>query len=77
MTKKQLQKEWEKIIKEVHDKPKCRTPYPKQVVLVRELLLFAEVFLAKIENKDNILFNSEVYQKVMAEYYRQKLCLKI
>ena len=70
-----LQKEWKKIIQEIHDKPKCQAPYPKQVVFTRRLLLFAEVFLEKIGNKENIPFNSELYQKVMAEYYRQKLCL--
>jgi len=77
MNKKQLQKEWDRIIKEVHDKPKCRTPYPKQVVLVRELLLLAQVILEKLEDKENVLFNSELYQKTITEYYRQKAWLKI
>ncbi len=77
MAKQQLQKEWKKIIKEVHDRPNCKIAYPKQVVFIRRLLLFAEVLLEKIENKENVLFNSVLYQRVMAEYYRQKLCLKI
>lgn len=42
-----LQKEWKKIIKEVHDKPKDKTPYPKKVVSARDLLLFAQLFLEK------------------------------
>ena len=77
MTKKQIQKEWGKIIKETHSKPKCSIPYPKQVVFARGLLIFAQALLDKIENKQNILFNSELYQKIITEYYRQKLCLKI
>lgn len=77
MTKKQLHKEWKKIIREVHDKPKCITPYPKKIVFVRELLLFAQVILGKLEDKENVLFNSELYQKIMTEYYRQKAWLKI
>jgi len=77
MTKKRLQKEWKKIISEVHDKPKCQTPYPSEVVRVRELLLFAEVILGKIETRDKVTFHEELYEKIMPEYYRQKLCLKI
>lgn len=72
MNKINLQKEWEKIAKEVHDKPKCMVPYPKEVVFERRLILFAQAFLEKIGNKDNVPFNSELYQKVMSEYYRQK-----
>jgi len=77
MTKKQLQKEWNKIITEVHDRPKCRTPYPQEVVLARELLLLAQVLLGKLEDKENVLFNSELYQKTITEYYRQKAWLNI
>lgn len=67
-----FKKEWKRIIKEVHDKPKCQTPYPKRVVFVRDLLLFAEVLLEKIGNKEDALFNTIIYQKIMAEYFRQK-----
>lgn len=77
MTKKQIQKEWRKIVKEVHDKPKYMTHYSKKVVFVRELLLIAKVFLAKIEREDNLPLNNDLYQRVMSEYYRQKPCLKI
>ncbi len=70
MTKNQLQKEWKKVIKEIHGAPKCEVPYPKQAVFARELLLFAQVYLSKIKNKENILFNSELYQKIMKEFYR-------
>lgn len=72
-----LKKEWKRIFQEVHDKPKCKTPYPKEVVRMRDLLLFAEVLLEKIGNNENILLNSELYKKIMPEYRRQKLYLKI
>lgn len=77
MTKKQSQKEWDKIITEIHDKPKCRTPYPERVVFVRGLLLFAQVLLGKLEDKENVLLNSALCQKTVTEYYRQKAWLKI
>lgn len=77
MTTLNLQKEWKSIVKEVHDKPKCATPYPKDVAQMRDLLLFAQVFLGKIGNNENVPFNTIVYQKIMAEYYRQKLSLEI
>lgn len=72
-----LQKEWRRIIKEIHDKPRHKTPYPKKVVRVRDLLLFAEVLLGKIGNKEDVLLNSELYEKIMVEYYRRKLSLRI
>lgn len=72
MTKKQLQKEWNKVIKEVHCKPKCQSPFPNPVARARELLLFAEVALAKIENDGKPEFYQELYKKIMPEYYRQK-----
>lgn len=77
MIKKQLQKEWVKIIKEVHNKPKCQTPYPSKIVMARELLLIAQIILQKIENGQQIRFHEEIYNKTMNEYNRQKLCLKI
>ena len=77
MTKGQLQKEWKKIISEVHSKPKVEAPYPPKVVIARELLLFAEVALGKIEAGDKAAFYQELYEKIMPEYYRQKTSLKI
>lgn len=72
-----LQKEWRNIAKEIHDKPKCQTPYPKEIVFMRRLLLFAQIFLEKVGDKNNVPFNSELYQKVMAEYYRQKSSINL
>lgn len=76
MTKKQLQKEWNKIIKEAHYKPKCQSFYSPIVVRARELLLFVEVALAKIENDEKPEFYQELYKKIMPEYYRQKMLSK-
>lgn len=77
MIKKQLHKEWKRIIQEVHNKPKCRTPYPKKVVMARELLLIAQMALQKMENKQRTQFYEGAYNKTMKKYYWQKLCLKI
>ncbi|MBU3925514.1 MAG: hypothetical protein V1732_05475 [Patescibacteria group bacterium] len=68
----QLKKEWNKIIKEVHDKPKCKTPYSRQIVFIREQLLFAEILLGKIEKRENSSLNNSLYKIIMAEYYSQK-----
>ena len=77
MTKQQLQKEWKRIIKEVHNKPKCQSPYPIEVVRVRELLLYAEVILGEIETVDKPAFYEELYEKIILKYYQQKICLRI
>jgi len=71
-----LRKEWDNLIEEIHDKPKCRTHYPKQVVFVRELLLIAQIILMRIELGQNVLFNRKIYRKVMSEYFHQKLLLQ-
>jgi len=77
MNQKNLQKEWQKLIKEINDKPKYHAPYPPQVVFMRELLLAAQVFLEKIESEQNCSFGRILYQKVMAKYYRQKLTIRL
>jgi len=77
MNQKNLRKEWQKLTEEINDKPKCKTPYPSQVVFTRELLLIAQAILEKIEGGQNRLFSKVLYQKVMADYYRQKLSYRI
>lgn len=77
MNKKHLKKEWKLVLEEIHTKPKCRTPYPKQVVSMRELLLCMEVHLGNIGNNENILFNSTNYKLIKDEYFRQKLLLRV
>ena len=68
-----FQKEWLNITDEIHGEPECRTPYSRKIVLTRELLFLAQVILAQIELGKNVLFNGKVYQKIMSEYFRQKL----
>lgn len=72
MGMKQLEKEWNKIIQEVHNKPKCGTPYPPQVVFLKELLLFAGALLGKIGRRENLSPNNSLYKKIMMEYYKRK-----
>ncbi|MDD5144856.1 MAG: hypothetical protein PHW72_01910 [Candidatus Pacebacteria bacterium] len=69
--KRNFQKEWQKISSETHEGPEYKPPYPKRTILTRELLLCAQVILGKIENKEEILFNNALYEKVMNEYYHQ------
>ena len=77
MNQKNLQKEWQKLIKEINDKPKYHAPYPPQVVFTGELLLIAQAILEKIEGGQNRLFSTVLYRKIMAEYYRQKLTIQL
>lgn len=72
-----LKKEWKRVFNAVHDKPKCKSPYLKEVAQMRDLLLFAQVLLEKIDNRENIPLNSELYPKVMKEYFRQKSELRV
>lgn len=75
MTKKQVDIEFKRITKEVHDKPKCKTPYPKNIVRIRELLLFAEVELSNIlgakKDKDKKLeaFHIDLYKTIIKQYF--------
>lgn len=68
-----LQKEWVKITKEVHGKPKCEVPYPLKVMRTRELLLIAQVVLGQIELGQNVLFNRQLYRKIMSGYYAKTI----
>lgn len=77
MTTKQIEKEWNKIIAEVHDKPKVKTSYPPEVLRARELLLFAEITCGNVVAGDKSEFHQELCKIVMPEYYRQKRVLKI
>ena len=77
MTKRQLQKEWKKIISEIHNKPKVAIPYPPKVVFARELLIIAQVLLGNIESGEKVNFYQKIYRKTMSEYYREKAILNI
>ena len=59
-------REWEIIKFETHyNKPKINGPYPKDVVRRRELLLFAQCFLA-----DYQFTKSKKYRSFLGELYR-------
>ena len=50
MTKKQLQKEWNKMIDETHKRSKLGEHLKdKNILLLGDLLLYAQVLLGKIE----------------------------
>ncbi len=75
MKKETIRNEWEKIISEsIKNKPNLKGVYPSNIVRNRELLLFGQVELAKIETGKNIKFHTEIYQIIMKHYFKQK-CL--
>ena len=73
-----MRKEWKKVISEsVKNKPSLKGVYPNAIVKNRELLLFGQVELARVESGKNTSFHSEIYKIVMNHYSKQKKCLKI
>ena len=78
MKKQEIKNEWEKLIFEsTRNKPNVEGVYPPSIVRNRELLLFGQVELGKIEAGKNINFHTEIYQTIMKHYFQQKKCLKI
>jgi len=77
MNNEQLQKAWEEIGFEIVNKPIVKTPYPSKIVVIRELLLFAQLILEKVEENKESVFYEELYEEIMYQYYKQKKCLKI
>ena len=72
MTKKQLQKEWEKVISETHKRSTLGEHLKdKKISLLGDMLLFTQVLLSKIEAGENIAFNSLIYKKTINFYYMQ------
>ena len=76
MTKSQIQLAWKKVIKETHKIPDWNAlqRVPKQyqrVVGLRELILFCQVLLGKIEIGENIAFNEIIYKKTIKFYCEQ------
>ena len=59
------------------NKPNIKGVYPSNIVRNRELLLFAQVELGKIESGENIKFHTEICQTIMKHYTQQKKCLTI
>ena len=77
MNNEQLQKAWEEIRFEIINKPRVKTPYPSEIVIIRELLLFAQLILQKVEENKRSIFYEELYEEIMYQYYKQKKWLKI
>lgn len=76
MTKSEIQSSWKKVIKEVSKVPdwdkleKSQKQY-QRVIICRELLLFCQVLLRKIEVGENKDFNSMIFKKTMNFYCDQ------
>lgn len=77
MTKSQIQLAWREVIKETRRIPnwdilKRNSRQYKKVVMLRELILFCQVLLAKIETKENLAFNSLIFKKTF-DFYRTQI----
>ncbi|MBI3335646.1 MAG: hypothetical protein HY001_04065 [Candidatus Portnoybacteria bacterium] len=72
MTKKQLQREWNRTINETHKRSKLGERLKnKNVSLLGDLLLYAQVLLDKIEVGENTTFNEMIYKKTINFYCSQ------
>ncbi|KKP56332.1 MAG: hypothetical protein UR50_C0004G0033 [Parcubacteria group bacterium GW2011_GWC1_34_10] len=72
MTKKQLQKEWNKMIDETHKRSKLGEHLKdKNILLLGDLLLYAQILLDKIEVRKNAAFNEIIYKKTINFYCSQ------
>lgn len=78
MTKKQADLEFERLNKEIDDKPKCKTPYPYDIIKTRELLLIAQVLLSQVldakkaEDKFRESFLTMIYKLTLRQYFSCK-----
>lgn len=59
-------REWKILKDEIFNNRPKKTPYPQDIVKKRELLLFAECFLAKYQ-----FTNSKKYRDFFGELYRK------
>jgi len=76
MKKSQIQSAWKKVIKETRKVPhwdtlKRNSKQYQKVVILRELILFCQVLLGKIEMGENIAFNEIIYKKTIKFYCEQ------
>ncbi|MDO8638602.1 MAG: hypothetical protein Q7R43_03435 [Candidatus Daviesbacteria bacterium] len=72
MTKSQIQIAWEKVINETHKRQALGDQLKdKNISLLGDLLLYAQVLLTKIEAGKNIAFNKIVYKKTINFYCAQ------
>jgi len=77
MTKPQIQSAWKKVLKETHKIPdwsalKRNSRQYQKVVMLRELILFCQVLLVKIEAGENTAFNAIILKKTM-NFYRTQI----
>ena len=69
MNKRQLYLSWEKVIRETHKRSILGDRLKdKNIILLGELLLYAQALLTKIEANENVVFNSMIYKKTMNFY---------
>lgn len=76
MTKSQIKLAWKKVIKETHKIPdwqiyKRNSRQYQKIVALREILLFCQVLLSKIESGENSLINNFIFTKTMSFYCEQ------
>lgn len=72
MTKSQIQSAWKKVICETHKRIKLNERLKdKNVSLLGDLLLSAQVLLDKIVAGENGIFNSMIYKKIINFYCTQ------
>ena len=76
MTKSQIQSAWKKVVKETHKIPdrdalKRNSRQYQKVVMLRELILFCQVLLGKIEAGENAIFNGIIFKKTFNFYCAQ------
>ena len=65
-------REWKILKDEIFNNRPRKAPYPSEVVNIRELLLFAEFFLAKyqsVESQKYKNFFRDVYRTTMKAYF--------
>ena len=73
MTKQQIQKEWEWLRRElVGSRLRIRSPYPPDMVLTRELLLFVRFVLWKFEIGEHRSFYESLYRRIVSFCRLQK-----
>lgn len=76
MTKSQIKLAWKKVIKETHKISdwqiyKRNSKQYQKIVALRELLLFCQVLLTKIESGENSSINNLIFTKTMSFYCEQ------
>ena len=72
MTKSQIQLAWKKITRETHRRSNLGEQLKdKNISLLGDLLLYAQVLLCKIEAREDTAFNTMIYRKTLNFYCEQ------